>query len=165
MYANAWQNATWAYGRTRDVILFRGTCGNLSFILQVVLKKSGERSAASREQPIGLVSGTRHRAPEQLMSSFSDLSHLSLFFFILWFASTVSSVLWLGIVGELVTGIVFVAILDFVPFTDAVTLFGSLGIAMLIVDGMFRGGMQSLTWQVDFTLIKIFCIASGCAPL
>lgn len=72
------------------------------------------------------------------MSSFSDLSHLSLFFFVLWFASNVSRLLWLGLLGELLTGVIFVPILKFVPYTDALTLFGSLGIAMLIVDGIPR---------------------------
>lgn len=69
------------------------------------------------------------------MSNFSDLAHLTLFFFILWFASNVSRLLWLGILGELLTGVIFVPLLKFVPYTDALTLLGSLGIAMLIVDG------------------------------
>ncbi len=72
------------------------------------------------------------------MSSFQDLVHLSLFLFVLWFAHCLSSLLWLGIFGEIIVGVLFVPVWHFLPEIDALTLLGSIGIALLVIEGDYN---------------------------
>ncbi len=72
------------------------------------------------------------------MSSFHDLVNLSLFLFVLWFAQCLSSLLWLGILGEIIVGVLFVPVWHFLPEIDALTLLGSIGIALLVIEGNYK---------------------------